>query len=93
MFKAWKWGTYIFFAVFLAAGIVWVWFCLPETKGISLEEMDLAFNSRSGEADAILLYEARRDVGLYPSSDDSATSGASAKDQLKEKDETHMEEV
>ena len=66
MFEAWKFGTYLFFAVFLAGGIVWVWFCLPETKGATLEEMDRVFKSHSGEADAIMLAEARRDVGLDP---------------------------
>lgn len=64
MFGAWKWGTYIFFAVFLAGGIVWVWFCLPETKGATLEDMDRVFGSRSGEEDAILLASVRRYVGL-----------------------------
>ncbi|KAF9893526.1 hypothetical protein FE257_010838 [Aspergillus nanangensis] len=64
MFEGWAWGTYIFFAVFLAAGMVWVWFCLPETKGATLEEMDRVFKSRTGEMDAILLAEARADLGL-----------------------------
>jgi MFS family permease len=64
MLEAWKWGTYIFFAVFLFAGIIWVWFCLPETKNASLEDMDRVFKSRTGEQDAILLREARTEVGL-----------------------------
>jgi hypothetical protein len=64
MFAAWAWGTYIFFAVFLAAGIVWVHFCLPETKGATLEEMDQVFGSRTGAEDAILLAEVRREIGL-----------------------------
>ncbi|KZM18452.1 uncharacterized protein EKO05_0001336 [Ascochyta rabiei] len=64
MLKAWTWGTYIFFAVFLAAGMVWVHFCLPETKGATLEDMDKVFGSRTGEEDAILLAEARREIGL-----------------------------
>ncbi len=62
MFSAWSWGTYIFFAVFLAGGIVWVWFALPETKGATLEEMDRIFKSHTGEEDAIML--ARRLVGM-----------------------------
>ena len=66
MFEAWEWGTYIFFAVFLAAGIVWVWFCLPETKGATLEDMDRVFNSHTGEADQRLLSECRRELGLEP---------------------------
>jgi hypothetical protein len=64
MFQTWKWGTYIFFAVFLAASIVWIYFFLPETKGATLEEMDRVFKSRSGETDMIMLDEARRDVAI-----------------------------
>jgi hypothetical protein len=64
MLQAWEWGTYIFFAGFLLVGIGWVWFFLPETKGASLEEMDRVFKSNAGEADAELLREAQRDVGL-----------------------------
>ena len=64
MLKAWTWGTYIFFAAFLAAGMVWVHFCLPETKGATLEDMDKVFGSRTGEEDAIMLAEARREIGL-----------------------------
>lgn len=64
MLEAWAWGTYIFFAVFLAAGIVWVWFCLPETKNATLEEMDRVFKSHTGARDAQLLFEAQQEVGL-----------------------------
>lgn len=64
MFATWEWGTYIFFAVFLAGGIVWVWFCLPETKGTTLDEMDRIFKSHSGEADARMLADARKYAGL-----------------------------
>lgn len=64
MLQNWEWGTYIFFAGFLACGIVWVWVFLPETKGASLEDMDRVFKSNAGEQDAELLREAQRDVGL-----------------------------
>lgn len=64
MFAGWGWGTYIFFAVFLGGGIIWVWFCLPETKGVTLEEMDKIFGSRTGAEDAVILQQARADVGL-----------------------------
>jgi MFS family permease len=64
MFKAWAWGTYIFFAVFLITGILWVWFYLPETKNKTLEEMDRVFGSHSSEEDAKMLAEAESDVGL-----------------------------
>ena len=64
MLEAWAWGTYIFFAVFLTAGIFWVWFFLPETKNASLEEMDRVFKSHTGERDAQLLREAQEEVGM-----------------------------
>ncbi|KAL1990508.1 hypothetical protein VTN49DRAFT_6347 [Thermomyces lanuginosus] len=36
-------GTYIFFAVFCFSMGVFVWFFIPETKGLSLEKMDELF--------------------------------------------------
>ncbi|KAG5981255.1 hypothetical protein E4U55_003128 [Claviceps digitariae] len=64
MLEAWAWGTYLFFAVFLTAGIFWVWFFLPETKRATLEDMDRVFGSHAGQKDAQLLNEAQRQVGL-----------------------------
>lgn len=64
MFSTLQWGTYIFFSGFLAASMVWIYFFLPETKGATLEEMDRVFGSNTGEEDAAMLEEARRDVGL-----------------------------
>ncbi|KAL3425650.1 MFS quinate transporter [Phlyctema vagabunda] len=69
MLEAWAWGTYIFFAGFLGVGILWVWWFLPETKNTTLEDMDRVFGSRTGEADAILLGEIHRELGLLPSVD------------------------
>lgn len=64
MFKRYIALPYFFFAVFLGGGIVWVWLVIPETKGKTLEEMDAVFGSRAGAEDAMLLDEARREVGL-----------------------------
>lgn len=44
-------GAYVFFGVFCALGVVWVWFVVPETKGKTLEQMDEVFNDCSGEAE------------------------------------------
>ncbi|CZR61521.1 probable MFS quinate transporter [Phialocephala subalpina] len=73
MLKAWAWGTYIFFSVFLAGGIVWVYFYLPETMNATLEEMDRVFKSHTGEADARLLDEVKREIGLLPPSSASVS--------------------
>ena len=70
MFEAWGFGTYIWFAAFLAVGSAWVWFVLPETKGASMEEMDHVFGSNSGEEDAAMMRQARLDVGLTESLED-----------------------
>ncbi|CAI6089296.1 unnamed protein product [Clonostachys chloroleuca] len=44
-------GAYVFFAVFCLLSFVWVWFCVPETNGKTLEQMDEVFNDRSGVDD------------------------------------------
>jgi Sugar (and other) transporter len=36
-------GTYFFFGASTTVAFVWVWFLLPETKGLRLEEMDVIF--------------------------------------------------
>lgn len=36
-------GTYFIFASFMTAAIPWVWFFVPETKGLSLEDVDQLF--------------------------------------------------
>ena len=89
MLKAWAWGTYIFFAVWLAVGFVWVWWYVPETKNRTLEEMDRVFGSHTSELDAELMAEAQREVGLtaYLTMDPSAKPGA-----IESKQETVMVE-
>ncbi|KAE8147789.1 general substrate transporter [Aspergillus avenaceus] len=37
------WGTYIFFAAFCLLALVFTFFCIPETRGKTLEDMDLIF--------------------------------------------------
>ena len=48
----------------MMADIAAVWFCLPETKNATLEDMDRVFTSRTGESDKQLLAECRSTVGL-----------------------------
>ncbi|KAF2183687.1 quinate permease [Zopfia rhizophila CBS 207.26] len=94
MFEGWAWGTYIFFSVFLAAGIAWVHFCLPETKGATLEEMDRVFKSRTGEEDSIMLAEARREIGLNMTLENDAIKAVEHGEQFAgEKKGSHVEVV
>jgi hypothetical protein len=39
-----KYGTFLFFGCSLVVGIFVVFFLMPETKGLALEEMDILFN-------------------------------------------------
>jgi sugar porter (SP) family MFS transporter len=43
-----RWGTFVFFAAFSFMSGIWVWFICPETKGKTLEDLDLVFNTRAG---------------------------------------------
>jgi Sugar (and other) transporter len=36
-------GTYFFFGASMSLSFVWVWFLVPETKGLRLEDMDVIF--------------------------------------------------
>ncbi|KAL3480207.1 general substrate transporter [Aspergillus californicus] len=42
-----SWGTYIFFAVFCLLALAFTFFCIPETRGKTLEDMDLVFGDTS----------------------------------------------
>lgn len=42
-------GAYIFFAVFCVLSGIWTFFCVPETNGRTLEQMDHVFKDVRGE--------------------------------------------
>lgn len=44
-------ATYIFFAIFCGLAYVFTYYCVPETSGRTLEEMDQVFGDRTGSAD------------------------------------------
>ena len=45
-------GTFIFFGLMTFGGVVFVWLVVPETKQLSLEEMDIIFGTE-GVAEAV----------------------------------------
>ncbi|KAI7152833.1 hypothetical protein KC324_g14732, partial [Hortaea werneckii] len=47
-------GTYFVFASFITVGIVWIYFFVPETKGLTLEDMDILFGSPQATSDVEL---------------------------------------
>jgi len=60
-----KYGTYIFFGAFTTLGAAFIWFFFPETKGLSLEEMDILFGSvGTAEREKERWREVHAEVGL-----------------------------
>ncbi|KAF2643033.1 general substrate transporter [Massarina eburnea CBS 473.64] len=45
MLSSMTYGTYIFFGLLTFGGAIFIWLVIPETKGLSLEEMDILFGS------------------------------------------------
>ncbi|EKG20715.1 Sugar/inositol transporter [Macrophomina phaseolina MS6] len=60
MFLKMEYGVYFFFASLMILSAVFVYFLLPETKGVPLEAMDRLFEIKpSGKAHAIIMKELR----------------------------------
>jgi hypothetical protein len=43
MFVAWGYGVYFFFASLMILSVIFIWYLVPETKGLPLEVMDRLF--------------------------------------------------
>jgi hypothetical protein len=41
-----KYGTFLFFGCWVLIGAIFVWFFVPETSGLLLEDMDILFNTK-----------------------------------------------
>lgn len=64
MLETIKWGTYIFFAAFALIALAFVYFCVPETKGKSLEDMDIAFGDTAAHEEKMRLFNIAATLGL-----------------------------
>jgi hypothetical protein len=64
-----KYGTFIFFGAMCFIGAAFVYFVVPETKNLTLEEMDEVFGDEAGTAleDRNRLLEIYTDLGLLDS--------------------------
>ncbi|KAH6909068.1 sugar transporter [Coprinopsis sp. MPI-PUGE-AT-0042] len=73
-------GTFIFFGTFSLLGGLFIWFFVPETKGLTLEEMDLVFGATEGLAavEQARLDAIHRRLGLLH---DSAPASEKKKDE------------
>ncbi|XP_014552757.1 hypothetical protein COCVIDRAFT_29933 [Bipolaris victoriae FI3] len=84
-----RYGTYIFFGIFTAVGAAFIFFFFPETRGLSLEEMDHLFGSvGTAQREKERWNEVYREVGLAELLercglvDQTADSGASIEKEL-----------
>ncbi|OAQ62826.1 MFS sugar transporter [Pochonia chlamydosporia 170] len=59
-----KWGTYIFFACFCLIALAFTYFVIPETKGKSLEDMDIAFGDTAAHEEKMRLFNIAATLGL-----------------------------
>lgn len=74
-------GTYIFFGLLTFGGAAFIWIFFPETKGLSLEEMDIIFGSIGvAAADTERMREINKEVGL-----EDAVRGASVSHSIDDK--------
>lgn len=55
MLQRLRYGTFIFYGILTFAGGVFVWLCVPETKRLTLEEMDAIFGSL-GVAESVRIF-------------------------------------
>lgn len=56
------WGTYIFFAAFCLIAFLFVFFCVPETKGKSLEDMDKVFGDNAAHEEKLQFIQISREL-------------------------------
>lgn len=60
-----EYGTYILFGLLTFAGAAFIYFFVPETKRLTLEEMDVIFGSEgTAQADFERMEEINREIGL-----------------------------
>ncbi|KAI1272330.1 sugar transporter [Xylaria sp. FL0933] len=60
-----SYGTYILFGLLTFLGAGFIWFFVPETKRLTLEEMDVIFGSEgTAQADFERMEEINREIGL-----------------------------
>ncbi|KAH8780705.1 general substrate transporter [Hyaloscypha finlandica] len=92
MFTAMGYGVYFFFASLMLCSIAFVFFLLPETKGVPLESMDRLFSKdlKPRNAHKVVMIELREDEEQFRHNVEGSGIGLD-KDELGEK-AAHVEE-
>jgi MFS family permease len=79
-------GTYIFFAAFALIAFFFTWFFIPETKGKSLEEMDVVFGDTTAHEEKTRLYTIAASLGL----EEAEAAAYDEKEKVIQLEGTHM---
>jgi len=72
MFEAMGFGVYFFFASLMLLSVVFVWFLIPETKGIPLESMDRLFELPPRKAHRLVMAELKDMEAEFRANSDGA---------------------
>lgn len=78
MFAKMDYGVYFFFASLMLLSIVFVFFLVPETKGIPLEHMDRLFELKPWNAHSQVLQRLRDDEEAFREATKGVPSGKTA---------------
>lgn len=84
MLRSITFGTFYFFFVFCVILGVWVFICVPETKGVRIEEMDKLFGGNQGEEDMSRIADIRARLGM-------SLSGSNSEIDIQQKDGTEVD--
>lgn len=74
-------GTYLIFGILTFMGAGFIYFFVPETKRLTLEEMDVVFGSEgTAQADFERMEEINKEIGLDTILRGAASGGAGSAD-------------
>lgn len=84
-------GTFVFFGLMCVIGAAFVYFLVPETKNLTLEEMDEVFGDEAGNAieDRNRLMAIYVDLGLISSDEHSVITGSDKSPDSREHQEIY----
>jgi hypothetical protein len=94
MFAAMGYGVYFFFASLMLLSVVFVYFLIPETKGIPLESMDLLFETKPiWRAHGAVVVRLREDDERFRRDVEDSGIGAEKMQRRAEDQATHVEDA
>jgi len=84
-----SYGTYLVFGILTFIGAAFIWFFVPETKRLTLEEMDVIFGSEgTAQADFERMDEINKEIGLDRLTRGNNEPGTPELPEYKEKNNT-----